>query len=192
MATRKVMEEQEVSATVGRGRLPLYRKLAFGTGHFLMVLAVSMWFSYSVLFYEKVLQLPASSTGTIVLVSQIFGGVSTPFVGMWSDNCKCSYGRRKIFHLMGNIAVACSFFFIWYDCLGCEDVEDPYKVLYYASLAAIFQFGAAVQISQLSLIPELTTDKSVKVELNSIRSVPCWSPGFESEKNFIILCFRCV
>lgn len=173
MTARKAMEEQEVSATAGRGRLPLYRKLAFGSGHFLMVLAVSMWFSYSVLFFEKVLVLPASGTGTIVLVSQIFGAVSTPFVGMWSDDCKCGYGRRKIFHLMGNIAVACSFFFIWHDCLGCEEAEDPYKVLYYASLAAIFQFGAAVQIAQLSLIPELTTDKSVKVELNSIRSVPC-------------------
>ena len=154
-----------------RQRLPFYRKLAFGTGHFLMVLAVAMWFSYSVVFFEKVLKIPASSTGTIILISQIFGAISTPFVGMWSDDCKCRYGRRKIFHLMGNVSVACSYFFIWYECLGCEDVEDPYKVLYYASFAAMYQFGAAVQIAQLSLIPELTSDKSTKVELNSIRSV---------------------
>lgn len=163
------MEEQG-AVGVGR-RLPFYRKLAFSSGHFLMVLAVAMWFSYSVVFFEKVLKIPASSTGTIILISQIFGAISTPFVGMWSDDCKCRYGRRKIFHLMGNVSVACFFFFIWYEYPGFQFAEDPYKVLYYASFAAMFQFGAAVQIAQLSLIPELTSDKNMKVELNSIRLV---------------------
>ena len=180
------MKQQSPVDLSGGERLPFYRKLAFGTGHFLMVLAVAMWFSYSVLFFEKVLQKSASDTGTIILISQIFGAISTPFVGMWSDDCKCRYGRRKIFHLMGNVSVACSFFFIWYKCLGCEDVEDSYKVVYYASFAAMFQFGAAVQIAQLSLIPELTSNKNMKVELNSIRSVfaTVW---FASTLNFVTL-----
>ena len=137
-----------------------------------MVLAVSMWFSYSITYFERVVQLSAHDTGTIILVSQVFGAVSTPFVGMWSDQCVCKYpGRRKIFHLMGNFAVVCSYFFIWHSCLGCADAEAPYQVLYYASFAAIFQFGAAVQIATLSLIPELAKERSEKVELNSIRYI---------------------
>ena len=75
-----------------------------------------------------------------------------------------------MFHLIGMLAVASSFFFIWHECLGCVNAPYNYQVLYYSSFAIVFEFGwAAIQVSQLSLIPELTTDKNVKVELNSIR-----------------------
>ena len=77
-----------------------------------------------------------------------------------------------MFQLVGVLAVASSFFFIWHDCLGCTNAPDSYKVLYYSSFAIVFEFGwAATQIGQLALIPELTSDKSVQVELNSIRYV---------------------
>ena len=155
----------------GKRHLPLYRRIIFGSGHFINVLAISMWFPYNVTFFQKVLRLPPKDTGTIILVAQIAGAVSTPFIGLWSDQTRCRYpGRRKIFHLMGLIAEACSFFFIWHDCLGCRDVSPSYKVLYYASFATVWQFGwAAVQLAQLSMIPEVTDDKHIKVELNSTR-----------------------
>ena len=155
----------------GRRPLPLYGRIFFGTGHIINVLAISMWFPYNVTFFQKVLRLPPKDTGTIILIAQVAGAISTPFIGVWSDQTRCRYpGRRKIFHLLGVGAVASSFFFVWHDCFGCTDVSPSYKVLYYASFAAVFQFGwAAVQIAQLSLIPELTNDKHIKVELNSTR-----------------------
>ena len=150
---------------------PLYRRIAYGTANFLNLLAVSMWFTYGVGFYQKVLQLPPKSAGTIILVAQVGGAVSTPFIGMWSDGCRCRFpGRRKIFQLVGVIFVAVSFFFIWHSCLGCSTAPVQYQVLYYSSFAIVFEFGwAATQIGQLSLIPELTSDKNVQTELNSIR-----------------------
>lgn len=151
-------------------RVPLRQRIAFGSGNFINVLAVSMWFPYNVTFFQKVLQLPPKSTGTIILIAQLAGALSTPFIGLWSDQARCRYGRRKVFHLIGVIAVACSFFFIWHDCFGCTDVSDQYQVLYFSSFAIVFEFGwAAVQIAQLSVIPELTSDKHMKVELNAIR-----------------------
>lgn len=151
-------------------RLPWYRRVAFGTGHVLHVLAAAMWYPYGLVFFELVLQLSAKSAGTIILVAQIAGAISTPFVGMWSDQCRCNYGRRKIFHLVGVIAGVFSFFFVWHECFTCADAPEGYQVLYFSCFAAVFQFGwAAAQIAQLSLIPELTTDKNIKVELNSIR-----------------------
>ena len=153
-----------------KAKLPLYRRLAFGTGHILMVLAVAMWFNYSLLFFHKVVNLGAKRAADIVLISQIFGGIFTPFIGIWSDQCVCPIpGRRKIFHLLGTIAIACSFFFIWYKCIYCENQEPGYKILYYTSWSCFFQLGSAVQIAQLSLIPELAQDKSSKMELNIIR-----------------------
>ena len=149
---------------------PLYRKMAFASGHFLNVLAISMWFPYNVTFFEKVLQIPPKSTGTIILLAQIAGAISNPFVGMWSDQTRIRYGRRKVFHLLGVVSIACSFFFIWHQCLGCENAQYSYQVIYFASIAVLFEFGwASTAIAQLSLIPELTSDKHVKVELTSLR-----------------------
>ena len=176
MESKSIMEqERSLESTVEhqekRKSLPLYRRLAFGTGNFINVLAVSMWFPYNVSFFQKVIQLPPKSAGTIVLVAQVGGAVSTPFIGLWSDLCVCRVpGRRKIFQLIGILSLSCSFFFIWHDCLGCQGVSDPYKVLYYSCFAIVFEFGwAATQVGQLSLIPELTVSKSIQVELNTIR-----------------------
>lgn len=161
-------------ANSGNG-LPLYRKVIFGSGHLLMVMAVAMWFSYSVVFFQNVLELPAKSTGTVILVAQVFGALSLPFAGTWSDRCHCpSYGRRKIFHLFSSVAVSCALFFLWHDCIGCQGVDNIYLVIYYSSWAALFQFGGIMQLSQLALIPELAQcDKKQMVELTSIRSVGC-------------------
>lgn len=156
-----------------RKSFPLYRRIAYGTANFTNLLAVSMWFTYSVAFYQKVLQLPPQSAGTIILVAQIGGAISTPFIGIWSDDCVCRIpGRRKVFQLMGVACVAVSFFFMWHDCLGCSAAPIGYRVLYYSCFATLFHFGwAATQIGQLALIPELTSDKTVQVEMNSIRCV---------------------
>lgn len=151
--------------------LPWYRRFAFGTGHVLHVLAAAMWYPYDVTFYQEVLQLSPGATGWIILAGQVAGAISTPFVGIWSDQTKCPrFGRRKIFHLLGVVAAVFSVFFIWHSCFGCQDAPEGYQILYFSSFAAVFQFGwAAAQIAQLSLIPELTNDKNIKVELNSIR-----------------------
>ena len=152
-------------------KLPLLQRVAFGTGHILNIMAVvGMWYPYSVTYFQKVVGLSFSSTATILLVSQVVGALVTPFIGIWSDSCVCKYGRRKIFHLIGIISVATSFFFIWFECIGCEGVDESYKVLYYTSFTIVFQFGwACTQICQLAMVPELTSSKALKVELNSIR-----------------------
>ena len=151
--------------------LPLYRKVAYGTANFINLLAISMWFPYSVAFYQKVLLLPAASAGTIILAGQIGGALSTPILGDWSDRCRCKVpGRRKVFQLVGMVCVVSSFFFMWYECLGCSSAPASYKVLYYSSFAVVSQFGwSATQLGQISLIPELAPDKATQVELNSIR-----------------------
>ncbi len=151
--------------------LRIHRKIAYAAGNFLTVLAVSLWFPYAVLFFSKVIGLSPQNAGNIVLLGQAGGAISTLFIGTWSDQCRCRIpGRRKIFHLMGIIVTSCSFFFLWFHCLGCEGASPGYKVLYYGVFAIIFQFGwACTQIGQLALMPELSSKKNVLVELNSLR-----------------------
>ena len=167
-----VLTETEIEEE--RRLLRWYRKIAYAAGNFITVLSISVWFPYNVLFFQNVLGLPADSAGNIVLIAQVGGAISTPFIGMWSDQCICRIpGKRKVFHLIGIITLPCVLFFLWYDCLGCSDVPVPYKVLYYSCFAIVFQFSwASIQIGQLALLPELTSQKKTQVQLNSMR-YPC-------------------
>ncbi|XP_045121606.1 major facilitator superfamily domain-containing protein 12-like [Portunus trituberculatus] len=155
--------------------LPWVTKVSYGVGHVFNDLCASMWFTYLLLFYQNVLQFDNTLAGLILLVGQIADGISTPIVGIFSDKENkipiCArYGRRKTWHLMGTVLCFIAFPFIFNVCLGCEDLDDWAKFGYYFIFVVIFQFGwACVQISHLALIPDLTTRKCQRTELNSIR-----------------------
>lgn len=155
--------------------LPWIVKLSYGVGHVFNDLCASMWFSYLLIFYEKVLLFDPMMAGLVLLVGQVADGLSTPFVGIFSDKENripvCArYGRRKVWHLAGTILVALSFPFIFNSCMGCRGTNQWTQFAYYVFFVCVFQFGwACVQISHLALIPELTTKKHQRTELNSIR-----------------------
>ncbi|CAK9299785.1 unnamed protein product [Gordionus sp. m RMFG-2023] len=108
------------------------------------------------------------------------------------------YGQRKIWHLIGTICVTLSFAFIFsppplifMPHLGFSMFTPAFstfnysismliaylhampqwvKMIYYVPLIIVFQFGwACVQISHLSLIPRLSSDPNIRVELTSFR-----------------------
>lgn len=160
------------------GHLPWYRKFSYGVGHVFNDLCASMWFTYLVLFYHKVVLLENTYAGLLILIGQVADAAATPIIGFLCDKTHVRYGRRKLWHLIGTIMVAISLFFFWHTCFPCKYDENgvPYPlwgVIWYFSVPIIiFQFGwASVQISHLSLIPELTDDKHERVGLNAIRWV---------------------
>ena len=100
--------------------------------------------------------------------------MSTPFVGLESDRDDnfflCRYGRRKTWHLVGTLCVLGSMPFIFMRCIHCESASQSAQLVYYGAFVAVFQFGwASVQISHLSLIPELAADDHERTGLNSLR-----------------------
>ncbi|KAJ0059312.1 hypothetical protein NL108_015498, partial [Boleophthalmus pectinirostris] len=109
----------------------------------------------------------------LLLVGQIADGICTPLIGYESDRTPgCgNYGKRKTWHLVGCLSVALSFSFIFNQCLGCSPQTPQWaSVLYFVPFIIVFQFGwAAVQISHLSLIPELVRCEHAKVELTAYR-----------------------
>lgn len=63
-----------------------------------------------------------------------------------------------------------AFPFIFSPCVGCENTHQWAQLVYYAAFVVIFQFGwAAVQISHLSLVPELTPTDHERTQLIAIR-----------------------
>lgn len=153
-----------------KAHLPLHRKLAYGVGHVFNDLCASMWFTYLVLFFHKVVLLGNSYAGLLILIGQVADALATPVIGFLCDRTHIRYGQRKLWHLIGTCMVALSLFFFWHTCLGCTHSALWVKIVYYSIPIIIFQFGwASVQISHLSLIPELTDDKNERVGLNAIR-----------------------
>ncbi|XP_064618686.1 major facilitator superfamily domain-containing protein 12-like [Lineus longissimus] len=167
------MESSSTSTSVcHKGKLSMCQKLSYGVGHFLNDLCASMWFTYLLIYLHKVINFSNSMAGNLMLLGQIADGICTPFIGYESDRTKGigKYGKRKTWHLIGTICVACTFAFLFNQCITCSGAADWAKFIYYAPFVVIFQFGwASTQISHLSLIPHLTPDEHDRVELNAIR-----------------------
>ncbi|GFU25940.1 major facilitator superfamily domain-containing protein 12 [Nephila pilipes] len=154
--------------------IPFGRRIAYSFGHILNDLCASMWFSYLLMFQHNILLLDNRIAGNLLLLGQVADALSTPFVGYESDRPNdlwlCKYGRRKAWHLVGTLCVLMSFPFLFMECVSCSNSSQNAKFLYYGAFIVIFQFGwAAVQVSHLSLIPDLTPLSCERVELNSYR-----------------------
>ena len=156
-------------------KVPKLKKLGYATGHVLNDMCAAMWFTYTLLFFEKVLNIDKDSAGTIMLIGQVVDGIATIFVGLCVDKQNdfwlCNIiGKRKAWHLIGTIFVMISFPFIFMEIVGLEDPSITTQMIYYTFFVILFQFGwAAVQISHLSIIPELTTHESERTSLTSKR-----------------------
>ncbi|XP_061943458.1 major facilitator superfamily domain-containing protein 12 [Apis cerana] len=154
--------------------LPFSLKLLYGTGHVLNDICASMWFTYLLVFFHLVLGFNSTLAGVILFIGQIADALATSFVGFYSDKNNdfwlCKYGKRKTWHLIGTLCILFAFPFIFSHCIGCETAHEWAQLIYYAAFVIIFQFGwAAVQISHLSLVPELTCIEYERTELIAIR-----------------------
>ncbi|XP_063717851.1 major facilitator superfamily domain-containing protein 12-like [Symsagittifera roscoffensis] len=145
----------------------------YSVGHVLNDLCSAMWFSYFIIFFHQVLEIDSVTAGNLVLIGQMADAIGTPFVGYESDRttgCQL-YGVRKSWHLFGVIGVASSFVFVFNNCIGCDsDTNILSKYIYYTPFICLFQFGwASSQISHLAIIPELTSCKKTRGNLNGYR-----------------------
>jgi len=149
----------------GSPRLPLRQVLGYGLGHVFNDICASLWFTYLLIFLQKVLKFSSGDAGLVLLTGQLADGASTTLVGLVADRVArvlpvCArYGRRKSWHLLGSICVAVSFPFIFLPCLPCSpDTSSTARLVYYLFFVVVFQFGwAATQISHLALITDLTS-----------------------------------
>ncbi|CAK1601847.1 unnamed protein product [Parnassius mnemosyne] len=149
-------------------------QLGYGIGHVLNDVCASLWFTYFLVFFHLVLEFSSTQAGNLMLIGQVVDAIATPFVGYHSDHTdnfiSARYGKRKLWHLFGTFCVLSSFPFIFMKCIGCSMAHKWAQMYYFAAFILIFQIGwAAVQISHLSLIPELAEDSHIRTHLTAIR-----------------------
>lgn len=146
-------------------------RISYGFGHILNDLCAATWFTYLLIYMKNVLQFSSSAAGTLLLLGQIFDAVFTPFVAFEMDKTRdCKYGSRKNWHLAGSLVLACAFPFIFNLCIGCGNATHWAMFFYYVPFIFLLQLGwGCVQISHLSLIPELADSVHDKCDLNAGR-----------------------
>ena len=155
--------------------LPFKVKIAYGTGHVFNDMCASMWFTYLLIFFHNVLGIRHVIAGALLTLGQVVDGLSTLIIGFVSDRTTnfyfCNrYGNRKAWHLIGTFCVLFSFAFIFSPCIYCVEAPENVHIAYYAGFIVVFQFGwAAVQVSHLAMIPELTSCQNEYTSLTSIR-----------------------
>ncbi|XP_077295408.1 major facilitator superfamily domain-containing protein 12-like [Arctopsyche grandis] len=146
-------------------------KILFGLGHIYNDLCAAMWFSYTLLFLQAVLELDSTTAGSMMLLGQIMDAMATPVVGILADR----WSSKRIWHLFGTALVLFSFPMIFSRCLGCWISSAGtylrwWQPFYYALVITIFQCGwAIVQISHLAMIPILAESPNERSELTAIR-----------------------
>ncbi|XP_063058140.1 major facilitator superfamily domain containing 12b, partial [Engraulis encrasicolus] len=164
----------QLSKMTDEGNLPVHKRLFYAVGHFFNDLCASIWFTYLLVYYKSVLGYEDKYAGILLLIGQIADGICTPLIGLESDRTAgCgSYGKRKTWHLVGTLCAIVSFPFLYNPCIGCEGRPPNWvAIIYYSPFLIVSQFGwAAVQISHLSLIPELVSCEHAKVELTAYRN----------------------
>ncbi|XP_065215095.1 major facilitator superfamily domain-containing protein 12-like [Planococcus citri] len=144
--------------------LSTLQKLSFGLGHVINDILGVLWFSYALIFLQIVARIPPTISALLMFLGQFTDAAATPFIGILIDK----FGSKKRWNAAGVILIASSFPFIfhnWNDALW-------YMPFYYILPIIIFQIGwATVQISHLSMIPDMTIFLQERAELTSLRYI---------------------
>ncbi|XP_035730560.1 LOW QUALITY PROTEIN: major facilitator superfamily domain-containing protein 12-like [Vespa mandarinia] len=149
--------------SMDNNKVSMSTKLAYALGHIFNDLTAAMWFSYTLIYLQKVSLLEPIMAGTLLLLGQIVDAFTTPIFGFLVDR----YCKKKIWHVIGSVLVTLSFPIIFG---GFANTSNSIIMFFYILSIIIFQIGwAAVQISHLSMIPSLTNSLLGRTELTAIR-----------------------
>ncbi|KYN41517.1 putative MFS-type transporter C19orf28 [Trachymyrmex septentrionalis] len=155
--------DNEHRPLVNSGRIAASTKIAYALGHIFNDLAAAMWFSYTLIYLQRVALLEPIVAGALLLLGQVIDAIMTPIFGFLIDH----YCKKKIWHIIGSVMVTLSFPVIFGSFVNSSTTV---AMLLYVTSITIFQTGwAAVQISHLSMIPSLTNSVLARADLTAIR-----------------------
>ncbi|XP_055533265.1 major facilitator superfamily domain-containing protein 12-like [Wyeomyia smithii] len=149
-----------------RSTLKIFEKIGFGLGHVYNDLCAGVWFSYTLLFMQGALGMPAAEAGALVMLGQVGDAVATPIVGFLTDK----HGTKRQWHIAGTLIVFLTFPMIFSLCPWCDVAPHWWEIVYFVIVILLFQFGwPIVQITHLAMIPELSKSQKDRSDLTAVR-----------------------
>uniref|UniRef100_A0AAG5DKR3 Uncharacterized protein n=1 Tax=Anopheles atroparvus TaxID=41427 RepID=A0AAG5DKR3_ANOAO len=164
LTTTTVDEEREQLEK--RSTLKLCEKIGYGLGHVYNDLCAGVWFSYTLLFMQGALGMPAAEAGAMVMLGQVGDAIATPIVGLLTDR----YGTKRQWHIVGTFIVFFTFPMIFSLCPWCSVAPHWWQIVYFTAVILAFQFGwPIVQVTHLAMIPELSRTQKDRSDLTAVR-----------------------
>lgn len=77
--------------------LKFFEKIGFSLGHIYNDLCAGVWFSYTLLFMQGVMQMPGPEAGAMVMLGQVGDAIFTPIIGVLTDK----YSTKRKWHIFG-------------------------------------------------------------------------------------------
>lgn len=145
---------QQQSLAPQTSTLNFLQRIGYGFGHVHNDLCAAVWFSYVLLYLQKVRLIPSVTAGSLVMLGQVTDAVSTPFVGWFTDK----WSTKQRWHMFGTFLVFISFPLMFSVDTTSENPDDWWwSVVYYGAFMMLFQFAwAMVQITHLAIMPEMS------------------------------------
>lgn len=80
--------------------LKFFEKIGFSLGHIYNDLCAGVWFSYTLLFMQGVMQMPGPEAGAMVMLGQVGDAIFTPIIGVLTDK----FSTKRKWHVFGKLS----------------------------------------------------------------------------------------
>jgi Na+/melibiose symporter-like transporter len=143
---------------------------SYGVGHFMNDLCASCWFFFLSYYLANIIKIGRSNAGYVLLAGQLADALATPTVGILSDKTNTRLGKRTPWYIAGSILVSITFTLLFIKVIP-DDSSETMVLMYYITMGALGNIGwAAVQVSHMALLPQISLNKKHKDMMNRIRT----------------------
>jgi GPH family glycoside/pentoside/hexuronide:cation symporter len=150
-------------------KLTLGAKYGYAIGQIGISVPYNLVSIFLLFFFTDIAGISPVFAGTIFMIAVLWAAIADPFIGIFSDNLRTKYGRRRPVLLAVGIPYAIVLW-LMFTVVGLE--SDAAKNAYYIIFAILF-FTAMTfaEVPFYSLGAEITTDFNERTKIRSISSL---------------------
>ncbi|MCV6630129.1 MAG: MFS transporter [Flavobacteriaceae bacterium] len=172
-------QHKEPAISASSQKIPMQQLIAYGFGGIIPIALFNIAGQLIGLMGNISLGLSALWLGVILIIPRLWDAISDPIVGHFSDNFRSRWGRRRPFLLIGGIAVAVSFVFMWWipdgqwlhELFPTEAGFQWFQLGYILFWLLLFFTACTIfEIPHGALGMEMTTDPHERTRLFSAKS----------------------
>jgi Na+/melibiose symporter-like transporter len=136
---------------------------SFATGALFNAMAL-----FALFYMTEFLGIAPALAGTIILVARIYDGIIDPLIGAVSDRTRHRWGPRRIYLLIGSVALGASF--IAFFNLSLLEVEGTAAAFLATALLLLYSTAYSIfTIPYLAMPPDIAPDYDARTRLMSFR-----------------------
>jgi len=163
------MSSHKEHVTKPEDRVPLFRKVGYGTGMLGYALLIQTYMQFHYPVFNDTLGLDAVLIGWVIAISRLWDAVTDPFMGNVTDNTRSRFGRRRPWIGMGAFICALSFIALWWAPAGQSDAFY-FCWLLIGSLVYYLCF-TIFSVPYIAMGMELSPDYHERSRVMSIRTI---------------------